>query len=114
MIKEVDFLLRPDTFPTKDNISIYSVFYIHQVAHHFGGRHWEQWNARVRDLLIDLQDKGNNPKLVHQKGSWTPPKGEPHAKQGGRLMYTTLALITLEGYYYHIPLYAYGPYTLLD
>ena len=114
LIKEVDFLLRPDTFPTKDKISIYSVFYITQVAHHFGGHHWEEWNARVRDLLIDLQDKGENPKLAHQKGSWTPPPGEPHAKQGGRLMYTTLALITLESYYYHIPLYAYGPYTLLD
>jgi hypothetical protein len=114
LIKEVDFLLRPDTFPTKDKISIYSVFYITQVAHHFGGHHWEEWNARVRDLLIDLQDKGDNPKQAHQKGSWTPPPGEPHAKQGGRLMYTTLALITLESYYYHIPLYAYGPYTLLD
>lgn len=113
MIKEADFLLRPDNFPTKDKISMYAVFYITQVAHHLGGQHWERWNGTVRDLLIDLQDKGDDPKHVHQKGSWAP-RGDPYAKQGGRLMFTSLALITLEMYYYHIPLYGYGPYTLLD
>ena len=114
LLKEIDFLLRPDAFPKKDKISIYSVFYMTQVAHHFGGYYWDEWNEKTRDVLIDLQDKGDNPKLVHQKGSWTPPAGEPHAKEGGRLMYTALALVTLETYYYHVPLYAYGSYTLMD
>ncbi|MFL5343137.1 MAG: hypothetical protein ACJ8F7_23645 [Gemmataceae bacterium] len=114
LLKEIDFLLRPDQFPTKDKISIYSVFYQTQVAHHFGSYYWDQWNERTRDVLIELQDQGDNPKASHQKGSWTPPPGEPHAKAGGRLMYTALALVTLETYYYHIPLYAYGPYTLMD
>jgi hypothetical protein len=105
--KEVNHLLRPDNVPTKDKISMYSVFYITQVAHHLGGYQWEKWNSSVRDLLIDLQDKGDDPKHVHQKGSWSA-RGDPYAKQGGRLMFTSLALITLECYYYHIPLYGYG------
>ena len=62
----------------------------------------------VRDLLIDLQDKGDDPKHVHQKGSWSP-RADPYAKQGGRIMFTALAIITLETYYYHVPLYGYGP-----
>jgi hypothetical protein len=111
--KSADFLLRPDNFPAKDKISMYAVFYITQVAHHLGGRHWEKWNHQVRDLLIELQDLGDTPKLAHQKGSWAP-RADPYAKQGGRLMFTSLSLIALEAYYYHIPLYGYGPYVLLD
>jgi len=113
LIKAIDFLLRTENVPTKEKTSIYSVFYITQVAHHYGGERWERWNTKVRDLLIDLQDKGADPKLAHQKGSWGP-MGDAWAKQGGRMVYTCLALLTLETYYYHIPLYGYGPYTLLD
>ena len=47
------------------------------------------------------QDKGNG-KL---KGSWALPAGEPHGSAGGRLMYTSLGLLTLEVYYRHLPLY---------
>jgi hypothetical protein len=113
LIKAIDFLLRPENYPTKEKTSLYSVFYITQVAHHYGGERWEKWNSAVRNLLIDLQDKGDDPKYAHQKGSWGP-MGDAWAKQGGRMVYTCLALITLETYYYHIPLYGYGPYTLLD
>lgn len=113
LIKAIDFLLRTENVPTKEKTSIYSVFYITQVAHHYGGERWEKWNAKVRDLLIDLQDKGQDSKLAHQKGSWGP-MGDAWAKQGGRMVYTCLALLTLETYYYHIPLYGFGPYTLID
>ncbi len=111
--KGADFLISAANIPVKDRISMYAVFYITQVAHHLGGRHWEKWNSGVRDLLIELQDKGDDPKLVHQKGSWSPNK-DPYAVQGGRLMFTSLALVTLESYYYHIPLYGYRLDLLLD
>jgi hypothetical protein len=109
----VDYLLRPENMPNKDKLSIYAIFYQTQVAHHLGGEAWERWNGEVRDLLVDLQDKGGDPILAHQRGSWSP-RGDPYADKGGRLMFTSLALITLESYYYHIPLYGYGPTVLLD
>ena len=93
--------------------NVYYWYYATQAAHHIGGEYWEKWNGRVRDLLIEFQDKGDDPTRAHQKGSWGP-RGDAYAKQGGRLMYTSLALITLETYYYHIPLYGYGPAVLLD
>jgi hypothetical protein len=141
--KGIDFLLQPGNVPTKQNFNIYSVYYIGQVAHHYGGPHWDNWNEKVRDLLIELQDKGDEPKHGHQKGSWSPWGGDPSppivnkkdpqskqdedkaardaakgkhswAEEGGRLMFTALAVMTLETYYYHVPLYGYGPFILLD
>jgi hypothetical protein len=81
--------------------SMYYYYYATQVMHHFGGEEWKGWNARMRDSLIKSRDKSNNPTL---KGSWDP-SGDPHAGAGGRLMYTSLALLTLEVYYRHLPLY---------
>jgi hypothetical protein len=106
--KGIDFLLRPDQFPNKESPSIYFLFYATQVMHHAGGKAWETWNPKARDLLLELQDEGKTPNLAHQKGSWSP-RGSEFAEEGGRLMFTSLALITLEVYYYHVPLYGYGP-----
>ena len=107
----LDQLFQPQNFPSKDKLSIYFIYYATQVMHHAGGKNWEDWNAKVRDLLIDLQDQGHE--HSHQVGSWSP-LGDDFAAQGGRLMFTSLALITLEVYYYHIPLYSHGPAVLLD
>jgi hypothetical protein len=104
-------LFRPENFPSKDKLSIYFIFYATQMIHHAGGENWQAWNPRVRDLLIELQDQGSA--RPHQKGSWSP-QGDDFAAQGGRLMFTSLALITLEVYYYHVPLYGHGPAVLLD
>jgi hypothetical protein len=111
LTKAMDNLLRTENYLAKDKNNIYAAFYIMQVAHHLGGERWEKWNNAVRDVLIDFQDKGDV--VPHQKGSWSP-RGDAYAKQGGRLMYTSLSLIMLEAYYYHVPLYGYGPYVLLD
>jgi hypothetical protein len=104
-------LFQPANFPNKDRLSIYFIFYATQLIHHAGGKNWEEWNPKVRDLLIELQDQGKV--RGHQKGSWSP-QGDDFAAQGGRLMFTSLALITLEVYYYHIPLFGRGPAVLLD
>jgi hypothetical protein len=113
MTKALNHLLRSENYLSKERNNMYAVFYINQVAHHLGGERWDTWNSKVRDLLVELQDKGDDPKKAHQKGSWSP-RGDAYAKQGGRLMYTSLSLIALQMPYYHIPLYGYGPYTLLD
>jgi hypothetical protein len=111
--KGITNLLQPHNFVTKEKPSIYFLFYTSQVMHHAGGDPWEDWNPKVRELLIDLQDQGNDIGLGHQKGSWSP-RGDEWAVQGGRLMFTSLALLTLEVYYYHIPLNGYGPAVLQE
>jgi hypothetical protein len=50
------------------------------------------------------QDQGKTPNRPHLKGSWSPA-GDAHAGAGGRLMITSLSVLTLEVYYRHLPLY---------
>jgi hypothetical protein len=113
LAKGIANLLQPGNFVTKEKPSIYFIFYATQVMHHAGGTAWETWNPKVRDLLIELQDKGDMEGRQHQKGSWSP-SGDEWATQGGRLMFTSLALLTLETYYYHVPLNGYGSAVLLE
>jgi hypothetical protein len=84
--------------------SIYYYYYATQVLYHVGGPDWDAWNPKMRDLLIAKQDKGLDPKKPHLKGSWSPG-GDAHGGAGGRLMTTSLSLLTLEVYYRHLPLY---------
>jgi hypothetical protein len=65
---------------------------------------WEQWNPKMRDLLIDKQDDGTNTEHRDQKGSWSP-EGDVQAARGGRLLKTAMSLLILETYYRHLPLY---------
>ena len=84
--------------------SIYYYYYATQVLHHMGGEGWEAWNPKMRDQLIAAQDKGADPKKPHQFGSWSPAR-DAHGGPGGRLMVTSLSVLTLEVYYRHLPLY---------
>jgi hypothetical protein len=113
LAKGIDQLLLPQNFPTKDAPSLYFLFYATQVMHHHGGKPWETWNYKVRDFLIDQQDQGTTLEHAHQKGSWSP-KGSEWVEQGGRLMFTSVALLTLEVYYLHVPLNGYGEAVLED
>ncbi len=79
--------------------NMYYSYYATQVMHHFGGQAWKDWNSRMRDMLVKSQDK-----VGAESGSWNP-KGAGHAAAGGRLMQTSLCLLTLEVYYRHLPLY---------
>lgn len=90
--------------PPKAANTMYYNYYATQVMHHMGGDAWAFWNPQMRDLLIERQDKGADPKRPHHKGSWDP-KSDAHGSSGGRLMVTSLSLLTLEVYYRHLPLY---------
>ncbi|MCI0642060.1 MAG: terpene cyclase/mutase family protein [Gemmataceae bacterium] len=83
---------------------MYFSYYATQVMHHFGGESWKSWNEKMREDLLKLQDKGNGP----MDGSWSS-QGDPHGNSGGRLMQTSLTLLTLEVYYRHLPLYYRDP-----
>ena len=84
--------------------SMYYYYYATQVMHHVGGPVWEEWNAKMRPYLLNKQDKGHTPGRPHLAGSWGPV-GDVHGGAGGRVMMTSLAVLTLEVYYRHLPLY---------
>lgn len=93
--------------PSPNFKSMYYYYYATQVVHNmadFNREAWEQWNPKMRDLLIESQDTGANPDRRDQKGSWSP-EGDHWGGQMGRLGITSLALLTLEVYYRHLPLY---------
>jgi hypothetical protein len=116
------------TPPGKAN-NIYYEYYAAQVMHNLGGDDWDFWNEGpdgkdshngIRDLLVARQDTtlaklGDTTKipgatqplperLAHEDGSWEPD-GAWGKDGGGRIMYTSLSLLTLEVYYRHPPLY---------
>ena len=93
--------------PSANFRNIYYYYYATQVMYHQGAVNpegWQQWNEKMRDLLIDTQDQGLNADRRDQKGSWSA-EGDAWGGQLGRLGYTSLCLLTLEVYYRHLPLY---------
>lgn len=82
--------------PSKNDL--YYDYYATQVMRHYGGEPWKRWNPKMRDYLISTQARNG-----HETGSWYFP--EKHNDQGGRLLNTCLATMTLEVYYRHQPLY---------
>jgi len=91
--------------PSPNLKDIYYYYYATQAIHHSGNMQaWEEWNPKMRDLLINSQDQGNDPDRRDQKGSWSPD-GDPWGRSLGRLGTTSLAVLTLEVYYRRLPLY---------
>lgn len=88
--------------PSKDNL--YYDYYATQVLHHWDGPLWKSWNDVMREWLIATQAREG-----HEAGSWHFPgeTAQVHVvtKAGGRLYSTALAIMTLEVYYRHMPLY---------
>jgi hypothetical protein len=82
--------------PSKNDL--YYNYYATQVMRHYGGEPWKRWNVKMREYLISTQARNG-----HETGSWFFP--EKHNDQGGRLLNTCLATMTLEVYYRHQPLY---------
>jgi hypothetical protein len=78
---------------------IYYYYYATQVLHHLEGPDFDLWNHRMREHLIRTQEK-----QYHQTGSWNP-EGTSWGHRGGRLYSTSLALMTLQVYYRHLPMY---------
>jgi len=65
-----------------------------------GGRHWREWNARTRDMLIMSQQ--NDPDDPAVDGSWAPVAADADLGRAGA---TALASMCLEVYYRYLPLY---------
>jgi len=109
MAEGVDGLMKAG--PKKKGLDMYYYYYATQVVHFFGDDQWKEWNegprdkegkraGGMRDWLIDLQKKDATPFA----GSWEPDVSHI-GTSCGRLGTTCLALLTLEVYYRHLPLY---------
>lgn len=77
--------------------NFYYWYYGTLALYQYGGEPWQQWNERVRDLLVSEQEAD---------GSWDP-RG-PWGAYGGRIYSTALATLSLEVYYRYLPLYKAG------
>ena len=96
----VDFIKQ--VLPQKGYFDMYYYYYATQVVHFYEGADWYKiWNPKMRDMLIDLQNKSGD---VEKRGSWSRDQGFIGGSCG-RLGTTCLALLTLEVYYRHLPLY---------
>jgi hypothetical protein len=78
---------------------VYYYYYATQVLHHMEGPEFDLWNHRIREHLIRTQEKEG-----HKAGSWNP-QGSDWGNRGGRMYATSMAILTLEVYYRHLPLY---------
>lgn len=94
--ESVAYLLRH--LPKLSELNLYYWYYGTLAMYQYGGSAWDQWNAAVRDTLIDQQVVTGE-----LAGSWDP-KG-PWGRYGGRLYSTALATLSLEVYYRLLPLY---------
>jgi hypothetical protein len=81
--------------PSSPPNGMYYYYYATQVMHNQPGPDWDTWNRKMRRALIDSQCKESN----CAAGSWNL------GDQGGRVMSTSLAALTLEVYYRYLPLY---------
>ena len=84
--------------PSYDDM--YFNYYATQVLHHAEAPAWTEWNERLRNHLVATQATRG-----HENGSWH--FADYHTTSGGRLCDTALALMILEVYYRHMPLYGW-------
>jgi hypothetical protein len=81
--------------------TLYYTYYGTLAMFHYGGKAWEEWNARMRKVTLENQrTKG------HEKGSWDPVTAD--ASFGGRVYATAMNVINLEVYYRYLPVYEVG------
>jgi hypothetical protein len=81
--------------------NMYYNYYATQVMFHYGGDSWKDWNKKMRDHLVNSQEKNEKD---HAFGSWYF-NGDHGSKAGGRLYITALSAMTLEVYYRYMPIY---------
>jgi type II secretory pathway pseudopilin PulG len=90
------------TDATPESRDTYYWYYATQVLKYLDGPLWEQWDQRLRSLLIQSQIKTGE-----MAGSWHPynPIPDRWGAFGGRLYVTTMNLLSLEVQYRMLPLY---------
>ena len=85
--------------PDLKSWNLYYWYYASLALHEHGGPAWENWNGRLRDLLLEEQyTQGPN------AGTWPlRPNQNNYTEYGGQLYATALATLCLEVYYRFSP-----------
>jgi hypothetical protein len=94
----VDYLMK--NLPDPNQKNVYYWYYATQVLRNMNNYEWDNWNRKMRKLLVESQSREEN----CSKGSWDPAN-DAWGRHGGRLMQTSLSCLTLEIYYRYLPLF---------
>ena len=84
--------------PDQSRASQYFWYYGSLALFQHQGSVWEEWNRRLRPILVSSQNRSGN-----EDGSWNP-SGE-WSNESGRLVTTAMATLSLEVYYRYLLLY---------
>ena len=84
-----------------NRVDFYYDYYATLALYQHQGPIWKEWNKNLKEIYVANQVANGA-----QKGSWEP-KGQ-HVGQGGRVLATGLAVLSLEVYYRLLPMYGFG------
>lgn len=99
MMKSVEWIASQGPSFNGTDGNMYYNYYATQVMRQYGGEHWKNWNLKMRDALVNAQQKDGL-----EAGSWFI-RGELGSEKGGRLYSTAMSAMVLEVYYRHMPIY---------
>lgn len=99
IVKSVEWLSKLGPQINDIDANMYFNYYGTQVMRQYGGEPWKTWNAKMRDALVNSQQKDGI-----EVGSWYLREGLGSDK-GGRLYSTAMCTMVLEVYYRHMPIY---------
>ena len=96
--KSLDYVLGlTPAWPGSANYFYYHHYYAIQAMYQAGGKHWNEWHPKVRELLLSKQNKD---------GSWDVPPGSSEASVPDNKIYATaMATLVLNIYLHYLPAY---------
>jgi hypothetical protein len=84
-----------------EELDYYYMYYATLVMYQNQGPVWEEWNERMKEILLASQHKSGS-----KKGTWDPRKW--YGFQMGRVVSTAISTLSLEVYYRILPIYGFG------
>ena len=87
--------------PDEGMSNIYYWYYATQAMHNMCGYEWDTWNRKIRRT----SRAKSGPRRPGCASGSSDPANDAWGKQGGRLMKTSLSVLSLQMYYEYLPLY---------
>ena len=93
-----DYLMK--NLPDRATRNIYYWYYATQVMRNMNNYEWDQWNRKMRDILVRTHAA-----MITARKASRDPSSDAWGHHGGRVMQTALSCLTLEIYYRYLPLF---------